>query len=227
MPRIVHAPFRPVHRPDMPVQNTDPMVFGDSFIYSNCLQPTYASLRQLSPGSIVLFGRYGRSDGRHSFSLDTCLVIDHRRSMTPNPLETPGRDLLTDAVLGPLFTEQIEGDLSVYFGRRRSSGAASTFSFFPARLALDLPPLFARPELVPVGALRDRISPGNMQGIKLTRDLSAIDRDAVWAEVVGQVTDQGCALGYGVAAPPLVDYAAAALASGHPPQPLSSRSDRG
>jgi hypothetical protein len=211
----------------MPVQNTDPMVFGDSFIYSNCLQPTYASLRHLSPGSIVLFGRYGRSDGRHSFSLDTCLVVDYRRSMTPIPLETPGRDLLTDAVLGPLFTEQIEGDLSVYFGRRRSSGAASTFSFFPARLALDHPPLFARPELRPVGALRDKISPGNMQGIKLTRDLSAIDRDAVWAEVVGQVTDQGCALGYAAATPPLVDEDAAVSASGHSPQPLSSRSDRG
>ena len=222
LPRIVHAPFRPIHRPDAPVQNTDPMVFGDAFIYSNCLQPTYASLRHLSPGTIVLFGRYGRSGGLHSFSLDTCLVIDHQRTLSPIPLQTPGRDLLTDAVLGPLFTEEIEGDLSVYFGRRRSSEVTTAFSFFSARLALDMPALFARPELSPVGALHDRISPGNMQGIKLTRDVSPAERDAVWVEVVAQVADQGCALGYEAGPPPVVDDLTAISASMRPPRALQS-----
>jgi hypothetical protein len=102
LPRIVHAPFRPARWPTTPVQNTDPMVFGDAFIYSNCLQGTYRSLRTLSPGSMVLFGRFARTNGRPSFSLDTCLVIERMQTLAPAPIDPGnyGDDLLTDAVLG-------------------------------------------------------------------------------------------------------------------------------
>jgi hypothetical protein len=34
-PSIIHAPFRSERLPLEFVQNTDPMVFGDAFIYSN------------------------------------------------------------------------------------------------------------------------------------------------------------------------------------------------
>ena len=64
LPAVVHAPFRPIHRPSSSFQNTDPMVFGDAFVYSNCLQATYASLRTLTAGSLVLFGRFSRVHGR-------------------------------------------------------------------------------------------------------------------------------------------------------------------
>jgi hypothetical protein len=215
LPRIVHAPYRPASWPTAPVQNTDPMVFGEAFIYSNCLQGAYRSLRTLSPGSIVLFGRYARTQGRPSFSLDTCLVIDRVQTLTPAPVEpnSYGGDLLTDAVLGPLFTEDVEGDLSVYFGRRRPLGGAGPFSFFPARLVVDAPPMFARPELSPAGVLDGVISPGNMQGIKLTSQLSVADRDAIWAEIVAQVHRQGCGLGHYATPPPLLEPHAAESAA--------------
>jgi len=181
LPRIVHAPFRPASWPTTPVQNTDPMVFGDAFIYSNCLQGTYRSLRTLSPGSMVLFGRFARTNGRPSFSLDTCLVIERMQTLAPAPIDPGnyGDDLLTDAVLGPLFAEGADRALSVYFGRRRPPDGPGPYSFFPARLAVDSPPLFARPELSPAGALDGVISPGNMQGIKVTSHLSITDRDAI------------------------------------------------
>lgn len=222
LPKIVHAPFRPASWPTAPVQNTDPMVFGDAFIYSNCLQGSYRSLRTLSPGSMVLFGRYARADGRPSFSLDTCLVIDGVETLTPVPvdLDSYGTDLLADAVLSPLHTEGTERDLTVYFGRQLSPGAGP-FSFFPARLMHDSPPLFARPELCPTGALEGVISPGNMQGIKVTSRLSVTDRDAIWTEVMQQVTRQGCGLGYYASPPPMLEPHAAESAAEDAPMPLS------
>lgn len=204
-PRVVHAPFRPASHPTEPVQNTDPMVFGDAFIYSNCLQPTYRSLRTLSPGSVVLFGRYARTDGRPSFSLDTCLVVDRVQALAPIPLDADsyGMDLLEDAVLCPLHSEGAEDDLSVYSGRRRSADAPGPFSFFPALIMHSSPPLFARPELHPTGALQGVISPGNMQGIKVTAHLSVTDRE-VWTEVARQVSQQDCGLGHHAVPPPVL-----------------------
>ncbi len=45
----MHAAFRPGRLPLESVQNTDPMVFGDAFVYSNCLQDSFVSLRTPSP----------------------------------------------------------------------------------------------------------------------------------------------------------------------------------
>jgi DNA-binding CsgD family transcriptional regulator len=76
MPRFVHEPF--VQRPsDMGAerQNTDPFVFGETFLYSNCRQFTPdeqpSRLQRLSPGSVILFG----STLERRFVLDTVLVV--------------------------------------------------------------------------------------------------------------------------------------------------------
>jgi hypothetical protein len=221
LPSIVHAPFRPSERPAESVQNTDPMVFGDTFVYSNCLQGAYRSLRHLSPGSIVLFGRHAVVDGP-SFRLDTCLVIDRVESLAPVPMddESWGVDLLRDAVLCPLHTEGADEPLSVYLGQVPSHLSKGSFSFFPARLARDSLALFARPELRPTGALRGVISPTKPQGIKVTSSLSITDRDAIWIEVVKQVTSQGCGLGYHASAPPVLEVHAAESAARRSPMPL-------
>jgi hypothetical protein len=55
-------------------------------------------------------------------------------TLTPVPFnpDSCGTDLLADAVLGPLHTEDAELDLTVYFGRRPSSAAADrSASFLP------------------------------------------------------------------------------------------------
>lgn len=214
-PSLVHAPFRPSTRPTSPVQNTDPLVFGDSFIYSNCMQAHYPALRSLPPGSVVLFGRFSRRGGRPAFGLDTCLVVEEARRLPPIPMEqgTYGVDLIEDAVLRPLYTEDAREDLNVFFGRRRDAGRAGPFSFVPARLRIDDGiPAFARPELSPVGALAGVMTPGNMQGIKSSSH-DAASRDAIWAEVVRQVVGQGCGLGYDLQVPPVLDEAGAREAS--------------
>jgi hypothetical protein len=224
MASIIHAPFRPASCPTEPIQNTDPMVFGDAFIYSNCLQHAYGSLRNLNAGSIVLFGRHSRADGQRSFSLDTCLVIDRVETLAPLRVSTDsyGSDLLTDAVLSPLHTEGAVGNLTVYFGRGRLGDRAEPFSFFPARAMNDSLPLFPRPRLAPTGPLQGVISPDNMQGINITSASSTSARNAIWEEVVRQVAQQGCGLGYRAARPPMLDWSAAEAATREPPTPLSA-----
>ena len=68
------------------LQNTDPFVFGESFLYTCCQQfknnrPT--QLRYLAPGSVILFGSH--RGGR--FLLDTVFVTrrsrDHCRRTIP------------------------------------------------------------------------------------------------------------------------------------------------
>jgi hypothetical protein len=223
-PSVVHAPFRPSERPSGPVQNTDPMVFGDAFIYSNCMQAHYRVLRSLSSGSIVLFGRHSREAGIPAFSLDTLIVVDRMQRITPAPFDdTYGSDLLEDAVIRPLYTEGARDDLTVYFGRG-PRGGGEPFSFVPAQLMDGDPPLFARPELRPTGALDGVVVSGNMQGIKATWNLSAGDRDAIWREVVDQVTAQDCGLGHHVSEPPLLDADEIAAFGDAVPTPSQARS---
>lgn len=220
-PSVIHAPFRPKRMPTDSAQNTDPMVFGDAFIYSNCLQHAYASLRTLIPGSLVLFGRHSRVGRQPAFSLDTCLVIDRVEALGPLPFdpETYGGNILADAVLSPLHTEGAVDDLTVYFGRMRAADGGS-FSFFPACLFDDPHALFARPQLSPTGPLERVISPDNMQGIKVAT-VSALERDAIWQEVVRQIVRQGCALGYDAAPPPVIGLHTAEPAARRAPAPLN------
>lgn len=216
LPSVVHAPFRPQRWPERSVQNTDPMVFSNGFIYSNCMQPAFRSLQSLTPGSIVLFGRYGRDPQGHSFGLDTCLVIESRESMPPGG-EGWGEDILIDAVLRPLASEGMADHLTVYTGR---IGPAEPFSFVPALPASAQPPLFARPLLSPVGDLAGIVSPAKNQGIKVASGVSRSRRDAIWREVARQVVEHGCVLGYNLSPPPLLSGSQAREAASGAVAPL-------
>jgi hypothetical protein len=197
------------------------MVFGDAFVYSNCLQRAYASLRSLATGSIILFGRHSRVAHRPAFSLDTCLVVDRVEELEPVPFDPAryGENILDDAVLGPLCSEEAADAFAVYFGKTRTEDERSSFSFFPARLLDDPNRVFARPQLVPTGSLNRVISSENMQGIK-SATVSPARRDAIWQEVVCQVVEQDCALGYRATTPPLLDDGAANSAALRAPAPL-------
>jgi hypothetical protein len=198
------------------------MVFGDTFIYSNCLQDAFVSLKKLAAGSIVLFGRHSRTAGRPAFSLDTCLVVDRVEELRPRPFDGDayGGDVVVDAVLSPLSSEGGGHGMALYFGEMRAVGGGSPFSFVPARLLHDRDEhLFARPQLVPKRSLKDVVNPKKNQGIKSTSATLAT-RDAIWQEVVRQVVEQGCGLGYRAAAPPLVDRDDAEAAALRMPGPL-------
>ena len=217
---IIHAPFRPANVPTTSVQNTDPMVFGDSFIYSNCRQHRHPALRSLSSGSIILFGRLANPTTNPSFSLDTCLVVDEVRQLPTIPFDPQayGSDLMNDAALCALYTEDFHADVGVHIGRARTD--SGVFSFFPTQTSEDAPSLFARPQLRPRGALSDVISSGT-QGVNMTHGLADGDRDAIWQEVVDQVAEHGCVLGYHAGPPPLLEQDEAQRAARERPHPLT------
>lgn len=60
--------------------NTDPYVFGDHFIYSNCMQRKYKELQNLVENDIILFG----SKSKGGFILDTLFVVD--REIKPDEI---------------------------------------------------------------------------------------------------------------------------------------------
>lgn len=72
LPRALHRPywFRP--RAGTARQNTDPWVFGDHMIYSNCKQPSTPSLQGLRRGSVVFFGS---TFNRREFWVDAVFVV--------------------------------------------------------------------------------------------------------------------------------------------------------
>ena len=76
-PSVFHEPLLPAERPAGSHQNTDPLVFGDAFLYTNC-KMQYRAMRGMPSGSIVLFGRGMNVHGEPRFVLDTCFVVDHR-----------------------------------------------------------------------------------------------------------------------------------------------------
>jgi hypothetical protein len=75
-PKYLHVPYLPslgnikkFHGGNY--QNTDPFVFGRYFKYSNCLQNTSDSLKELKEGSLILFG----SNVNRRFAIDTIFVV--------------------------------------------------------------------------------------------------------------------------------------------------------
>lgn len=114
MPRFVQEPILAVPQ-GMPVrQNTDPYVFGGSFLYSNCRQCTAqlrpTRLQRMPPGSLVLFGAH--LDGR--FVLDTLFVVASR---TPYTIE-PSVDL--DEEVSAAFRVATRRDLGAAHQQRTS-----------------------------------------------------------------------------------------------------------
>ena len=45
------------------LHNTDPFIFGQRFLYSNCSQPSRPGLRALDTGSVIAFGSGRKPDG--------------------------------------------------------------------------------------------------------------------------------------------------------------------
>lgn len=72
-------------------QNTDPFVFGDDFYYSICKQASFTSLKNLAPGSIILFGStINQNQPNAYFALDTVFVV---RESKPYNIQTYDADL--------------------------------------------------------------------------------------------------------------------------------------
>lgn len=188
--------------PDSPsAQNTDPFVFGDRFLYSNCRQHTKRGplrTQQLAPGSMILFG----SALRGEFVVDTVFVVGVGHHLTfENAADLNVNQAFRTATLELLFPKHQDLDFRLYESATSNDPVGGMFSFVPCLPYEDDPEGFARPAI----DLEKVVNPRNRQGLKYTRMTSLNDMKDVWERVVQQVLDQALALGVQLATPSRVN----------------------
>jgi hypothetical protein len=192
LPQWLHEPVwnEPARRKLL--QNTDPLVFGDRFLYSNCRQTSVPSLRALARGSIVVFGsKLGKN-----WVVDTVFVVDDQAlSYAGGEAASIQSDDMTRAVLFDRIATNPKtrrSAFSLYRGRSYADGADGPFSFVPCRpYAGGRPPRFSRPALA---LPPDRLTTNLAQGAKVT-PASTTQLAEMWAEIVEQtVTKPGLAM---------------------------------
>ena len=96
------------------LHNTDPFIFGDQILYSNCKQSSSPRLRSLARGSLIAFG--SRKAGR--WLLDTVLVVADFIDYSPAWARSDLADLVPatflDVTGGPL--EDNSDDIDMHPG---------------------------------------------------------------------------------------------------------------
>jgi hypothetical protein len=228
LPTVVHEPFWTSPGPPGGRQNTDPWVFGRSFLYSNCKQAVRGAptaMQRLPRGSLILFG--STVGGR--FLLDTVFVVGRAECRwTPNDDPAIGDRAFRESTVRSLaWSDCGVWTFTLYRGATPDQPVGGLFSWVPCRLRSgDDWPRFQRPELV----LPDVVSPANRRstwGANHPRSHAEV-RD-VWEQVVAQAEHQGMSLGCGLHTPPARPApAGAAAARGSvtcaPPRPGRKRS---
>jgi hypothetical protein len=199
-PRWLHEPYWEVPRHTLGLQNTDPLVFGDHFLYTNCRQARNRKLRELAPGSLIVFG----SKLGGEFVLDTVFVVGEARERftRSSTRRVTADEWIHAVVLDPLArSKDHQGDeFRFYRGAPYQGASDALFSFVPCRPYRADGWAFPRPVLrLPTG----RISPGLAMGARAT-DATSAQVGELWTEIVSQVLGAGLALGVRLEPPPRV-----------------------
>jgi hypothetical protein len=200
LPRFLHEPFYEAPADGVKHQNTDPFLFGRTFLYTNCRQARNVKLRHLTQGSIVLFG----SSPGAGFVLDTVFVVDegeHPAFEIGERRVLPDRPEADALVFRPLSTSEkhLGAGCRAYRGRPYSAGTAAPFSFVPCRPLTDQM-RFQRPLLEAVGALEGLLSPTLRMQAKVT-EVDDRTAGAAWQHVREVVEQHGLALGWHLQVP--------------------------
>ncbi|MCY3616946.1 MAG: hypothetical protein OXG66_04650 [Acidimicrobiaceae bacterium] len=131
-PRYLWEPFY-ARRPHgyRGLHNTDPFIFGDRFLYSNCHQRWKPKLRALQRGSVIAFG-----SKKGDWVLDTVLVVADSVPYSAEEAPFDWADLAPEAFLdvtgGPLAANEAGASFRLYWGATPNDPVDGMFSFFPA-----------------------------------------------------------------------------------------------
>ena len=196
------------------LHNTDPFVFGDHFLYSNCRQFPHQGLRYLAKGSVIVFGSGKEIRGERSFLVDTVFVVGKRLPYDPQHVERDLRGKVSDTFIDvtgkPLKYACCAGEvsgcvpggtdkLSLYCGANPQSRVHGMFSFFPAKPEGDAWD-FAKPE---IRLSSDYFNPGNWQApMGVNADRSCSELSELWHDIAEQVLAKGLVLGTYAEIPP-------------------------
>jgi len=202
LPRALHRPYWITPENTTFRQNTDPWIWGEHMIYSNCKQivgPTRqaTSMQRLSPGSVICFG----STIAEEFCLDTVLVIASAEPWVPaNARVLDVDDAFVTCTADSVVTRPTDGqlELTLYRGATVENPIDGMYSFAPALMADHPSARFARPSVTLPGL----INPASRQstwGSK--RPLDAAEVHTAWRAVADQVLASGLVLGVSFAVP--------------------------
>lgn len=204
VPRHLWRPYWVPRNTYRGLHNTDPFIFGDRFLYSNCGQAaaSKAGLKRLGTGSVIAFGSGKCVGGVRKWALDTVLVV--RDSVPYDPLDPrealEGKvpEAFLDVTGGPLAKdpklskEPVRGGFRLYRGATPDDPVSEMYSFFPAKPAGD-ESCFPRPVVCLDGG---HFNPGCWQTPKGTkRDLPIDELYRLWTWLVEQVRGAGLVIG--------------------------------
>lgn len=203
LPRALHRPYWLQPAMNGFRQNTDPWVFGNRMIYSNCKQVVgpqrvRTSMQSLPIGSVLLFG----STIGHEFCLDTVLVVASARPWIPFEVDDHHVDHAFKVCTAESITSSgtdVHTDLTLYRGATFDDPVHGMYSFVPALPATDEGPRFARPAVY----LHGLINPASRQspwGSKRPLPVTAV-RDA-WESIRHQVRTAGLVEAVHIDTPP-------------------------
>jgi len=203
LPRALHQPywFRPTR--SGPRQNTDPWIWGEQMLYSNCKQIVgpcrlHTAMRHLPPGSVICFGSSIAGD----FCIGTVFVVASAEPWVPaEAADLDVSDAFAVCTGGSITAGRTDAhaELVLYRGATPEHPVDSMYSFIPARRANHREPRFARPAI----KLTDLINPASKQstwGSK--RPLPPPKVRRAWKSVRQQVIDHGDMIAVHLATPP-------------------------
>lgn len=133
-PYSLQAPCGDYKRPkskDVRPHTTDPFVFGERFYFSHCRQNSHHLLRNLEPGSLILFGSQSGKTGTYTFHLDTVMVVGNSRSVRDFKPDQSVHQDLSRTNLG-LLDEQTRHYATLYEGQMYDDNR-KFFSYVPCR----------------------------------------------------------------------------------------------
>lgn len=181
------------------LHNTDPFIFGERMLYTNCKQSMFPVLRRLARGSVIAFG----SKKNHRWILDTVFVVagsvDYAAPEARIALADHASDAFLEVTAGPLADNGETGPFTFYWGATPEEPVDGMFSFFPAMRAGGSVG-FERPTIcLPKTYFTETLG----RGIKSQRDLAPSTLVGLWRSLVEQVLNAGLVLGTHAALPEL------------------------
>ena len=224
LPRYLWEPEYAVRSNYDGLHNTDPFIFGESFLYSNCKQRTTktnkaTNLQNLERGSVIVFGSGKGVEGERKWMLDTVFVVSEFVDYDPLTMRMKVEDKWEDlkfkddwippgafyhVVVGPFGYKPRELNSRrpetgpthrLYRGATPDDCVDGMYSFFPTIPAkCDLP--FARPFVDFGEGEKCHLNPRFWQGTKgATKDLDVGKRVELWTKLVDCVFKRGLFLG--------------------------------
>lgn len=194
LPTVLHRPYWPDRIRDGFRQNTDPWIWGDEMLYSNCRQVIGAkrrptSMQRLSRGSVVCFG----STISGEFCIDTVFVVASHEPWMPAEVD----DLDVDEAFkvctgGSLATRAIDArvSLKLYRGATFDDPVEGMYSFVPARRADADDPRFARPSIQ-----TEFVNPSTWRSTWGSKRPLTMDKvRSTWQDLLQQVLSAGLVL---------------------------------